>query len=145
MATEHDTPPHCGCPMTHNFADNKYLVEHRPTCPHHPDRINAAKLAADAPAPAPVASMDLARFKRADKPAEVNARAALEAAMEWIDDPETPKPTHIIVLVGRDASEPGQEGASATRFFQAGGYRHHGQMGLCLEAMHMIRESGSGN
>jgi hypothetical protein len=86
-------------------------------------------------------SIEAARFYRADKPEELNPRTALVAALEFFDDaPADDKPTHIIVLVGRDVKE--NQGGSGTKFFQAGAYRHHGQMGLCLEAMHMIRDSG---
>jgi hypothetical protein len=86
----------------------------------------------------PVASLDAARFHRAEHPAHLNPRTALVAALEWYDA-QTEKPTHIQVLVGRDI---GPEGCSGTKFFQAGAYRHHAQMGLCLETMEMIRESG---
>ncbi len=85
-----------------------------------------------------VRSLDAARFNRASHPAHLNPRTALVAALEWYDAQED-KPQHIQVLVGRDV---GDEGCSGTKFFQAGNYRHHGQMGLCIEAMNMLRESG---
>jgi len=89
-----------------------------------------------------ITNLNAARFKRADEPSKVQPRAALDATIEWLNDPNTPQPSHIIVLIGSDVFDEGCEGASSTLFFQAGTYRHHGQMGLCLEAMHMIRESG---
>lgn len=93
--------------------------------------------------PPPAASLDAARFYKAGKPEFASSRSAIVAALEYYDScPADEKPTHIMVLVGRDASE--NLGASGTTFFQAGTYRHHAQMGLCLEAMHMIRESGHG-
>lgn len=86
-------------------------------------------------------SLEVARFYRAEKPEHTNPRSALVAALEFYDkQPADDKPTHIMVLVGRDAKE--NLGASGTSFYQAGTYRHHAQMGLCLEAMHMIRDSG---
>ena len=86
-----------------------------------------------------ITSLGARRFNAANHPGGLNPRTALEAALEWLDNPESGKVQHVIVLVGRDAAE--HPGASSTRFFQAGEYRHHAQMGLCLEAMHMIRES----
>lgn len=85
--------------------------------------------------------MDAARFNKASHPAHLDPRTALMAALEWYDALEADdKPAHITVLVGRNV---GDEGCSGTKFFQAGTYRHHSQMGLCFEAMNMIRESGS--
>lgn len=93
--------------------------------------------------PPPVASMASARFERATRPEELTGRDALVAALDWWDScPADEKPTHVIVMIGRDT--PGKTTASGTKFFQAGTYRHHAQMGLCLEAMHQIRESGHG-
>jgi hypothetical protein len=91
--------------------------------------------------PAPVASIGAARFDRATHPEEVSPRDVLVAALDWVDGLHDDDPaTHIIILIGRDT--PGKQTASGTKFFQAGTYRHHAQMGLCLEAMHLIRESG---
>jgi hypothetical protein len=86
----------------------------------------------------PIVSLGARRFHNATHPAMLDPRTALEAAMEWLNDPTTPKAAHVIVIVGRDV----EDGGSGTRYFQAGDYRHHGQMGLMLEGMHMIRESG---
>ena len=107
-------------------------IDHKLSCPHHPDAIAQQQSA-------PVASLGARRFYAANHPSGLEPRTALEAALEWIDNPETGKVQHIIVLVGSDSPE--HRGASGTRFFQAGEYRHHGQMGLCLEGMHMIRDS----
>ena len=85
-----------------------------------------------------ISSLDAKRFDRATHHSEIDPRTALMAALEWYDAQEE-KPAHIAVLVGREV---GDEGCSGTKFFQAGTYRHHAQMGLCLEAMHLIRESG---
>lgn len=95
---------------------------------HLIDCVNAPK----------ISTLAAARFNKARHPSHLDPRAALAAALEWYDA-QTVKPAHIVVLVGTDV---GDEGCSGTNFFQAGSYRHHGQMGLCLEAMHMIRESG---
>lgn len=94
-----------------------------------------------APIGAKPISMAAARFDKAVHPEDLPARDALVAAMDFVDScPLDDKPTHIIVLIGRDPVDFAT--ASGTKFFQAGKYRHHAQMGLCLEAMHQIRESG---
>lgn len=117
-------------------------IRHDPNCPNHPDAIDDTPVEPIArPAPAPVASLASARFDRAVHPEELTGRDALVAALDWWDAcPPDEKPTHVIVMIGRDT--PGKTTASGTKFFQAGTYRHHAQMGLCLEAMHQIRESG---
>lgn len=84
-----------------------------------------------------VTDLQTARFARVPDPAAHETVVALRAAIEWIESLDE-KPTHIIISIGR--SEP--DGGAGTRFFQAGSYNHHGQMGLCLETMQMIRESG---
>lgn len=107
-------------------------ITHAPSCPNHPDKLNV---------PAPVASLASARFDHATHPEDLSGRDALIAALDWWDScPVDEKPTHVIVMIGQDT--PGKATASGTKFFQAGTYRHHAQMGLCLEAMHLIRESG---
>lgn len=79
----------------------------------------------------------VARFNKADNPAKSRPLDAIEAAKKWIESEGSAE--HVIVLVGRTI----EYGSSGTRFFQAGSYPHHATMGLCLEGMHMIRESGS--
>lgn len=77
------------------------------------------------------------RFHKFGDPADHDPTVALQVAKEWIDaNPD--KPDHVIVLIGRTTPD----GGSGTKYFQAGGYPHHGQMGLCLEGLHMIRGSG---
>lgn len=85
-----------------------------------------------------ISSIGVAKFDRATHPQGLSPRHALEKALADYDAVEK-KPVHIIVMFGRDM----EDGSSGTRYFQAGAYRHHAQMGLCLEAMHMMRESGS--
>lgn len=120
-------------PFICRWCDRRFMVaadhvKHEDDCPARPK-------------PAPVASMAAARFDRATHPEELTGRDALVAALAWWDScPADEKPTHVIVMIGRDT--PGKTTASGTKFFQAGTYRHHAQMGLCLEAMHQIRESG---
>lgn len=121
-----------------SLADN--TIRHDPNCPNHPDAIDDTPVEPIRTA-APVASLASARFDRATHPEELTGRDALVAALAWWDScPADEKPTHVIVMIGRDT--PGKTTASGTKFFQAGTYRHHAQMGLCLEAMHQIRESG---
>lgn len=77
------------------------------------------------------------RFAKFGNPAAHDPRVVLDVAREWIDQ-QAEKPNHIIILIGRTTPE----NASATKYFQAGDYAHHAQMGLMLEAMHMVRGSG---
>lgn len=115
-------------------------IIHRPECPNHPDAIDDTPIEPIVrAATAPVASIASARFDRAVHCEDVSPRDAIVAALEWVDKAEA-KPAHVIVMIGQDT--PGKATASGTKFFQAGTYRHHAQMGLCLEAMHLIRESG---
>lgn len=80
----------------------------------------------------------LHRYNRITDPAAHSPRAALEAALAAYDELDpAERPTHIIVLTGRDLDD----GGSGTRYFQAGSYRHHAQMGLLHEGAQMIRES----
>jgi len=120
--------PACGkCGGFFSFMEDR--VVHKPGCPNAPIPLR----------PTPVSSLDAARFNRATHPAHLDPRTALLAALEWFDAQET-KPLHIQILMGRDV---GDECCSWTKFLQAGSYRHHAQMGLCLEAMNLIRESGT--
>ena len=86
-----------------------------------------------------VRGIGAARFDKSDVPQHLNPRAALEKALEVFDTQADIRPDHIIVIFGRNV---GDEGCSGTSFYQAGSYRHHGQMGLLMEGQHMIRESG---
>lgn len=83
-----------------------------------------------------VSSLAAARFHKNSDPAAHDPATALDAAREWLKELDH-EPNHIIVMVGRDMPD----GGSGTRYFQAGNYRHHAQMGLCHETMNMIRES----
>ena len=78
----------------------------------------------------------IARFNKTDDPHDLRPGDALEAARRFLQaNPET---EHVIVIVGRTM----ENGSSGTNFFNAGKYAHHAVMGLCLEGMHMVRESG---
>lgn len=120
------------------WCDKRFLVAR-----DHVDHEDACTCRTDQPKPpsAIVSSIGAAQFKRTDKPAHLRPVTALDAAYEYVrDDNDIENPiSHIIVIIGRDV---GPEGCSGTMFKQAGSYRHHAQMGLCLEAMHMMRESG---
>ncbi len=83
-----------------------------------------------------VTDLRLARFERDENPNSHDPKLALHAAFEWLK--ENDDADHIIVLLGRTT----ENNSSGTKYFQAGKYPHHSQMGLCLEGMHMIRESG---
>lgn len=85
-----------------------------------------------------VVSIGAARFnKESQDPAECNPRDALEAAIAYFDHADD-KPDHIIVLFGRTP----EDGGSATKWFQAGSYQYHAQIGLLYEGGQMIRENG---
>lgn len=83
-----------------------------------------------------VRNLNVARFNKIADPAAHDPTSALDAALEWIKSLDE-KPQHIVVFVGQDFPD----GSSGTRYFQAGSYRHHAQQGLCLEGIHMLRES----
>lgn len=85
-----------------------------------------------------VYNLSVARFHRNSDPAAHAATSALDAAWDWIKSLDH-APDHIIVLVGRDMPDGGNE----TKYFQAGNYKYHAQQGLCMEGMNMIRESVS--
>lgn len=129
------------CDLCGNTAGPGRNIKHNTDCPNHPDAIDDTPV--EPAAPARVASIGSARFDRAVHAEDVTPRDAVVAALEWIDacTPDE-KPTHVIVMIGKDTLE--FKTASGTKFFQAGTYRHHAQMGLCLEVMHRIRESGHG-
>lgn len=84
--------------------------------------------------PGNIADLGLARFARDMDPKKHNPLMALEAAKKWIIDQPEPA-DHVIILIGRTTGDNG----SGTKFFQAGNYPHHAQMGLCLEGMELIR------
>lgn len=89
-------------------------------------------------APATVTSIGAARFnKDTASPKDCNPRDALEAALAYLDHVDD-KPDHIIVLFGRTS----EGGGSATKWFQAGSYEYHAQIGLLYEGGQMIRENG---
>jgi hypothetical protein len=128
MKTQADICRELGCEA--DIGTN--TVRHVHECPLRPGHIAGVT---------PVASIAAARFERAVHPEQITPRDALVAALDWLDSsPKENPPTHIIVLVGADI--PGLTTASGTKFFQGGTYRHHAQMGLCLEAMHRIRDGG---
>lgn len=85
-----------------------------------------------------VVSIAAARFNKISDASEHDPRDALEAAMEYLDDPENGSPDHVIICFGRTP----KDGGSATKWFQAGSYEYHAQMGLLVEAGNMIRENG---
>lgn len=114
----------CVCGGFFNFELNTFV--------HEPGCGLSARLSV-----ASIASIATARFQKIEDPLAHDPRTALDVAREWIDNQETP-PEHVIVLIGRTTPE----NSSGTRFFQAGKYAHHAQMGLCYEGREMIRESG---
>lgn len=88
--------------------------------------------------PAEFDELAVARFGRTDKPQGLNPLTALDACKAWIADlPEDERPEHIIVFTGKTQ----ENGASGTRFFQAGDYGAHAQFGMIMSGLFMIHES----
>lgn len=88
---------------------------------------------------AEVINLTVARFNQGNADASDHSpQDALEAAMAYLDDPEMGNPDHIIVCLGRTP----EDGGSATKWFQAGSYEYHAQMGLLFETQQMIRGDG---
>lgn len=80
------------------------------------------------------------KFAHRTKPDQHQPITALREAVDWLIGAEEngTHVDHVIVLFGRTTPE----GASGTKFFQAGKYPHHAQMGLCSEGALLIRETG---
>lgn len=84
-----------------------------------------------------ITNLNVVRFNRQMDPAEFDPVTALDAAREWIAECEN-KPDHVIVLTGRVL----ENGSCGTRFFQAGQYKYHAQIGLIMEGLNMLRDNG---
>lgn len=84
-----------------------------------------------------VVDFAVARFHANGNTGAHDPITALDAAREWIEQCEE-KPHHVIVLTGRVL----EDESCGTRFFQAGQYKYHAQMGLLMEGMSMIRDNG---
>jgi hypothetical protein len=85
-----------------------------------------------------VSSISAAKFKRTKDTREVSPLDALEAAKEWILSlPQDERPSHLIVFTGANDAE----GNGRTRFFQAGDFGYHAQLGLCQAGTRMIDDS----
>jgi hypothetical protein len=79
------------------------------------------------------------RFDKETEADKCKPLDALEAAKKWIlERPEDEAVEHLIIFTGRTTPE----GASATRFFQAGSYASHAQIGLIESGKMQIYESG---
>lgn len=87
---------------------------------------------------AQVINLAAVRFDKNTDASEHSPRDALEAATAYLEDPEMGNPDHIIVCLGRTP----EDGGSATKWFQAGSYEYHAQMGLLFETQQMIRDNG---
>lgn len=87
---------------------------------------------------AKVTSIGAARFDKAEDVSTLDPRDALEAALAYLADPENPPYDHIIICCGRTP----ENGGSAAKWFQAGKYEYHAQMGLLFEIGQMIRDNG---
>jgi hypothetical protein len=74
------------------------------------------------------------RLEKMQDPSKTPLELACDAAKAWVKESGA---EHVIIVVGRSDGENG----SATRYFQAGTYSYHAQMGLLWEGQQMIRES----
>lgn len=108
------------------------------TCVQKPQEEHNQRMSKTAETFENVVSIGAARFNKiSQSPQDCNPRDALEAAIAYLDFDED-KPDHIIVLFGRTPTD----GGSATKWFQAGSYEYHAQMGLLYEGAQMIRDNG---
>lgn len=145
--TEFDRCEHCGA----QFSLATQHTEHKPNCPTH--HLHVRTIGAmncrlcNAPPPlhsancsnaTTVASLAAKRFEKIGDPSAHEALSALDVARDWVLNHAEGAPDHIIVLIGRTTSD----NSSGTKYFQAGSYPHHAQMGLCFEGMEMMRDSG---
>lgn len=83
-----------------------------------------------------VSDLAAARWDKNDNPADCRPDEALHAALRYIAENEMPD--HVIVLFGRKNTE---LDCDASKFFQAGSYGYHAQIGLLYDGQQMIRES----
>jgi len=81
-----------------------------------------------------------ARFEKTTDARDTSPNDALAAARKWVEqcDAAGEPVEHIIILTGHTAVD----GGSSTRYFQAGKYEYHSQIGLCTEGGLMIRDNG---
>lgn len=74
------------------------------------------------------------RFRKSEEVDKTRIEDAIEAAKEFLQESGG---DHIIICCGRTTDD----GISGTKFFQAGSFSYHGQMGLLYEVQNMIRDS----
>jgi hypothetical protein len=81
-----------------------------------------------------------ARFEKNTNTEDCAPGDALAAARKWLEECEKEgKPIeHVFVIMGRTSEDHG----SASRYFQAGKYPYHAQVGLVFDAALMLRENG---
>lgn len=83
--------------------------------------------------PPKIVSLGARRFHQTRDTTKTTVREALEAALEFADES---KPDHVIVLFAKVDG-----GETESRYFQAGSYAYHAQMGLCTNAALQLRAS----
>lgn len=106
----------------------KLAVGHMSWCPQFTERVDDGHI---------VSSLTAKRFEKFERPKEHTPTSILDYVKEWIDGSDA-EPDHVIILVGRTA----KDNQSATRFFQAGSYAPHAQMGLLMMGMQMMHNTG---
>lgn len=86
-----------------------------------------------------VVSFALARADKGSKPREHRPADALDLARAWLEEAgEENQSQHIIVFLGRTNSD----NSSGTKYFQTGSFSCHAQVGLVIEGLEMLRDSG---
>lgn len=82
--------------------------------------------------------LSAARFDNAKFPQGLPVVSAIDAVKKWIlETPEEDRPQHVIILTGRTD----ENGASQQRFFQAGNYGGHAQIGLLVCGLEQLSDS----
>lgn len=83
-----------------------------------------------------ITDIRVVKFGKDNDPASHDPLTALIVAEKWIKDM---KADHVIVIVGRTIDGTG----SGTKYFQAGNYTHHAQLGLIMAGMELMsRDDG---
>lgn len=83
--------------------------------------------------PPKVSSLAARRFYQTSDTTETAVCDALEAAIEWA---KQEKPDHVMIIFGKNTVED-----STSKYFQAGIYGYHAQLGLCQNNVMALRES----
>lgn len=107
----------CDCPSKGGFAAAAPLKVRQPDPEYFEKTVRET--------PFRVSSLGAKRFEKQTHPMKVNPADALDAARAWIEAGNDA--THILIVIGTKLNDGGDV---QTKFFQAGNYDVHGQIGL---------------